>query len=189
MKRCRVKLRAAPPPFGKEVNCMAKGKYEYWLTPEGLLKMDGWAKDGLSDDQIAANMGISRSTLNEWKKKYPDISNTLKKGKEVADRMVENALFESAIGKKYMVRKPIKVKKVEYKDGKKVSEKEHVEYADEEVIIPPNTTAQIFWLKNRKSDKWREKQDIHVEDATEKKEKLDNIASILEQMKPVEEGD
>lgn len=49
------------------MNWMAKGKYEYWLTPEGLLKLEGWARDGLTDEQIAHNMGISRSTLNKWK--------------------------------------------------------------------------------------------------------------------------
>lgn len=168
---------------------MAKGKYEYWLTPEGLLKLEGWARDGLIEEQVAKNMGISRSTLNDWKKKYPDILNTLKKGKEVADRNVENALYESAIGKKYKVKKPIKVKEVQYRDGKRVKEVEHIEYAEEEIVIPPNTTAQIFWLKNRKPDVWRDKQDVHVKDDTDKKKKVDNIASILEQMKPVKEGD
>lgn len=168
---------------------MAKGKYEYWLTPENLLKLEGWARDGLTEEQIAKNMGVSRSTLNDWKKKYPDILNTLKKGKEVADRSVENALYESAIGKKYKVKKPIKVKEVQYRDGKRVKEVEHIEYAEEEIVIPPNTTAQIFWLKNRKPDVWRDKQDVHVKDDTDKKKKVDNIASILEQMKPVKEGD
>ena len=68
-----------------------RGKYEEWLTKEGLLKIEGWARDGLTDEQIAKNMGISRSTLNEWKNKYSDILDTLKKGKEVVDLEVENA--------------------------------------------------------------------------------------------------
>ena len=80
---------------------MAKGKYEYWLTSEGLLLLEGWARDGLTDEQIAHNMGISRSTLNQWKEKYPDISDTLKKGKEVVDRQVENALLKRALGYHY----------------------------------------------------------------------------------------
>lgn len=80
---------------------MAKGKYEYWLTPEGLLKLEGWARDGLTDEQIAENIGISRSTLNSWKDKYPDISDTLKKGKDVVDRQVENALLKRALGYSY----------------------------------------------------------------------------------------
>ena len=76
---------------------MAKGKYEYWLTDEGLTLLEGWERDGLTDEQIAHNMGISRSTLKEWKKRYPAISATLKKGKEVVDFQVENALLESAL--------------------------------------------------------------------------------------------
>ena len=61
------------------------------MTEEGLLQLEAWARDGLTDEQIAANIGISRSTLNEWKKKYSDISDTLKRGKEVVDIQVENA--------------------------------------------------------------------------------------------------
>ena len=71
---------------------MAKGKYEQWLTEEGLLQLEAWARNGLTDEQIAANMGITRSTLNEWKKKYSDISDTLKRGKDIVDIQVENAL-------------------------------------------------------------------------------------------------
>lgn len=118
----------------------AKGKYADWLTPEGLLRIEGWARDGLTDDQIAHNIGISRSTLSEWKLKFPDLMDTLKKSKDVVDRMVENALFKNAI------------------EG--------------------NTTAQIFWLKNRKPDKWREKPGY--EDNSEL-EKLDEILKGLKE--------
>lgn len=76
---------------------MAKGKYKEWLEPDGLLLISAWARDGLTDEQIADNMGVSRSTLNEWKKKYPDISDTLKRGKEVVDIEVENALYRAAL--------------------------------------------------------------------------------------------
>lgn len=56
-----------------------KGKYEYWLTPDGLILLEGWARDGLTDEQIASNCGVSRSTLADWKVKYKDISDTLKR--------------------------------------------------------------------------------------------------------------
>lgn len=81
---------------------MAKGKYQEWLTPEGLIKIEGWARDGLTDKQIAHNIGISRSTLNKWKKDYIDVSDTLKKGKQVVDRQVENALLKRALGYEYV---------------------------------------------------------------------------------------
>lgn len=129
---------------------MAKGKYEYWLTPEGLLKLEGWARDGLTDEQIAENMGIHRDTLNEWKKKYSDISDTLKRGKGVVDTQVENALLKRALGYSY------KETTSELTDeGMRVTK-----VVEKEVV--PDTTAQIFWLKNRRPDKWRDKQDVQV---------------------------
>lgn len=126
---------------------MAKGKYKVWLEPEGLLKIEGWAKDGLTDEQIAYNIGITAKTLYEWKKQYSEICEALKKGKEVVDRQVENALLKRALGYKY---EEIKTEKTE--EGKKVT------VTVKEVV--PDTTAQIFWLKNRKPDQWRDKRDI-----------------------------
>lgn len=114
---------------------VAKGKYQKWLEKENLLLLEGWARDGLTDEQIAKNIGITLSTFYEWKKKYSDISESLKKGKEVVDYEVENALLSSAL------------------EG--------------------NTTAQIFWLKNRRPDKWRDKQKEETD--TTALNKLDNI--------------
>lgn len=138
----------------------AKGKYQEWLEPEKLILIEGWARDGLTDEQIAHNMGIAPSTLYEWKKQYSEISEVLKKGKEIVDRLVENALLKKATGEIRTIRKPIKVKEVLYENGKRISEKEHIEYADEEIYIPPDTTAQIFWLKNRKPEEWRDKRQV-----------------------------
>ena len=59
---------------------MARGKFGYWLTEDGLTLLEGWARDGLTDEQIAEKIGINRATLYDWKKKYPNISNALKKG-------------------------------------------------------------------------------------------------------------
>ena len=123
---------------------MAKGKYIDWIEPEGLLKLEGWARDGLIDEQIAQNIGIAASTLYEWKKQYPEISEALKKGKEVVDRQVENALLKRALGYEY------DEITTEYgKETKRVTKQ-----------VVPDVTAQIFWLKNRKPDQWRDKRDI-----------------------------
>ena len=136
---------------------MAKGKYKEWLTEESLLRLEAWARDGLTDEQIADNIGIRRETLYDWKKKYPHISNALKRGKDVVDIQVENALLNKAQGITKTLIKPIKIKTVTYENGKRVKEEEHIEYAEEEVFVPPDTVAQIFWLKNRKPNTWKDK--------------------------------
>ena len=105
------------------------------------------------DKQIAENIGCSVSTLCEWKNKFPEFSEALKKGKEVADYIVENELFESCKTRTVTVRKPIKLKKVMV-DGKKRLEEERIEYVDEQVVVPANVTAQIFYLKKRQPEKW-----------------------------------
>lgn len=133
--------------YTKEVSWMAKGKYEEWLTPEGLLKLEGWARDGLTDKQIAKNIGISEQTLCVWKKNYPSLSESLKKGKEVVDRQVENALLKRALGFEYTE----VTKKCDPNSGKMIVTKEVTKQ------VVPDTTAQIFWLKNRKQDDWRDK--------------------------------
>lgn len=121
-------------------------KYTEWLTEEGLIQIEGWARDGLIDEQIAQNMGISYSTFKDWKKKFSDFSAVLKRGKEVVDRQVENALLKTAIGYVY--------------------EEEIVTNAGDVVVVKkyskPNTTAQIFWLKNRKRGQWTDKSEVEV---------------------------
>ena len=114
---------------------MARGKYEYWLTEDGLTLLEGWARDGLIDEQIAKNMGVAYSTLRDWKEKYSALSAAIKKGKDVVDYQVENALLQSAL------------------------------YG--------NTTAQIFWLKNRRPDKWRDK-------PQEEKQAADTVKVIID---------
>lgn len=128
-------------------------KYEYWLTTEGLILIEAWARDGLTDEQIASNIGITRSTLFEWKKKYSDISDTLKRGKEIVDIQVENALLKRALGYQY---KEVKTEEYETEDGPG----KRVTTTMKEVA--PDTTAQIFWLKNRRPEVWREKQNVEL---------------------------
>lgn len=126
---------------------MAKSKYECWLSPDGLTLLNAWARDGLTDEEIAKKCGISRSTLAEWKKCYPDISDALKRGKDIVDSEVENALLKRALGYKYE-----EVMTEESEDGfkRRVTTKQ----------VPPDVTAQIFWLKNRRPDKWRDKPEV-----------------------------
>jgi hypothetical protein len=130
-------------------------KYEEWLTDEGLIKIEGWARDGLTNEQIAQNMGITKETLRVWNKTFSVISASLKRGKEVVDRQVENALLKRALGYKY--------DEVTH-ESQWDSKKEKFEMVPTKVVtkeVQPDTTAQIFWLKNRKPEVWRDKQEIN----------------------------
>ena len=172
---------------------MAKGKYEYWLTSEGLLKLEGWARRGLTDEQIASNIGITAKTLYEWKNKYSEICETIKKGKEVVDIMVENALLKRALGYSYTEDKYITVpmEQAEYEEALdrhlKAYRYDHPGATDTELReeirnfpkvkkvlaesktkeVAPDVTAQIFWLKNRCPDKYRDIQKVEVSEKHE----------------------
>ena len=129
-----------------------RGKYDKWVTDDGLLKLQGWARDGLTDDQIADNIGINRTTLYAWENRFPDIRDALKRGKEVVDRQVENALLKRALGYEY--------DEVTHELDKDTGQLVVSKVVRKQVI--PDTTAQIFWLKNRKPDEFRDKRDVEL---------------------------
>lgn len=131
-----------------------RGKYEDWLDEDSLLKVQGWARDGLSNEQIAHNMGITFQTLYKWQDKYSELREALKKGKEVVDREVENALLKRALGYEYdeVTQEPVTDKDTgitKMRVTKRVTKQ-----------IAPDVTAQIFWLKNRKPAEYRDKHDV-----------------------------
>lgn len=138
-----------------------RGKYHEWLTEEGLVTLEGWARDGLTNEQIAENIGINPDTLYTWIKKYPEISESLKRGKEVIDRHVENALLKRALGYRYEEVTYEQVPCRSYLDEEGDIREYKLEITKKVVKeVVPDTTAQIFWLKNRKPQQWRDKQDI-----------------------------
>ena len=130
---------------------MAKGKYQEWLEPDGLTRLEGWARDGLTLEQIAHNMGIADSTLRKWKDEYGAISAALKRGKEVVDIEVENALLKRALGYTYTETRT------------ETAEDGSTKTVVTQKVVPPDTTAQIFWLKNRKPAVWRDRQQVQHE--------------------------
>ena len=101
-------------------------KAEKWLEDENLTLLEGWARDGLSREKIAENMGIGRSTLYEWLKRYPQLAQAMGKSPEMVDYQVEQALLDKALG--------------------------------------GDLRAQMYWLNNRRGDKWQE----HPKEKTEK---------------------
>jgi len=135
---------------------VARGKYVQWLDPESLILIEGWARNGLTEEQIAHNMGINVKTLWEWKTKFGPISNALKSGKEVADLAVENALYNRAVGYEY------EETTEELRFNRETGQKEMVVTKRVKKMVPPDTVAQIFWLKNRKPGEWRDKRDVEV---------------------------
>lgn len=141
---------------------MAKSQYPIKVEPK-LELIEGWTRDGLVIDQIAENLGISKTTLYSYMKKYPELSERLKKGKEISDYQVENELFKKAVGFTRKEKRPVKIKEVEYSEGKRVKETERIEMVEEEVYYPPELGAQVFWLKNRRPDKWKDKVEAKME--------------------------
>lgn len=141
---------------------MAKGKYADWITEDGLLLLEGWARDGLTDEQIAHNIGINVKTLWDWKVRFDPICNAIKKGKAPVDIQVENALLKRALGYEYeeVTTEITETPYIDKRGKERVRKQKHVKKTKK--IVLPDTTAQIFWLKNRRPDKWRDKREEAV---------------------------
>lgn len=126
---------------------MAGGRPSKYFTnvEPKLLLIEAWARDGLTIEDIAANLEVSAASMYEYQKQYPELLEALKNGREVIDTMVENALLKAALGYDYTEEElnkstgiPVELRKVAH----------------------PNTTALIFWLKNRKPREWRDRQEL-----------------------------
>lgn len=122
---------------------MAKSKWDE--VKDKLILVEGWARDGLTELQIAKNLGISKSTLETYKKEHSDFLSALKRGKEVVDYEVENALLKKALN--------------------------------------GDTVAMIFWLKNRRPDKWKDRKEHTEIDIANKELKLKERKIKLEEDK------
>ena len=127
----------------KKSNAGRKSKYFTHVQPR-LKDIVEWCEKGLIDKEIMTLLGISHESFYKYKNEYAEFADALKEGKAVADDMVEQALYKSAIGFDYM--EQAMTNKGEVVEIRRYSK--------------PNTTAQIFWLKNRRVDRWRDKQDV-----------------------------
>ena len=121
------------------------------------MLLEGWARDGLTDEQIAHNIGINVKTLWDWKVRFDPICNAIKKGKAPVDIQVENALLKRALGYEYeeVTTEITETPYIDKRGKERVRKQKHVKKTKK--IVLPDTTAQIFWLKNRRPDKWRDK--------------------------------
>ena len=102
------------------MNAVTRPSIKEWSKKDNLIQLESWRRNGLTIEDIAKNIGISKQTIYNWMKKSVDFLEALKSGQDYADNIIENALFEKA------------------KNG--------------------DTTAMIFWLKNRRPKRWRDKQ-------------------------------
>ena len=152
-------------------------KYQTHVEPR-LKEVKAWARDGATEEEIAKRLYISAASLYVYKKEYLEFAESLKCAREYDDQVI-NALHKNTLGGIVKLQKPIKLRKKFFEDGKLVREEEIVVTAEEEVYITPDTKAQIYWLNNRQSSKWKNNP---VDNSGEKsaKEALDEIVKAIE---------
>ena len=137
-----------------------KGKYEEWLTDEGLLSVEGWAREGAADKDIAEKIGISVSTICDWKNRFPEFSSAIKKGRAPVDFKVENALLKRALGYEWE-ETTTEITEIPYIDSHgnlQTKQEKHIKTVKRHVA--PEPVAIIYWLNNRKPVQWRNKREV-----------------------------
>lgn len=122
-------------------------KPEYADQAEKLCRL------GATDKEMADFFDVAESTLNLWKKEHSEFSESLKRGKVIADANVADRLYQRAMGYEHDDVE-LKVVSIGNNQGSEVEEVKVRKY------YPPDSTAAIFWLKNRRPREWRDKQEI-----------------------------
>ncbi len=117
---------------------MAKGKYQQWLTSEGLGCIEAWCRDGLTDEELARKMGISPSTLYDWLGKHSEISEAVTRGRGGARELILNSLFKKAKGFSVTVKVPMR-RRVD-------RDRDVIEIVEKEEYFPPDDRAARLWL-------------------------------------------
>lgn len=115
---------------------------------------------GLTNERMAELFHVAGSTFDLWIKRHPEFSGAIKQGRDDADAKVSDSLYHRALGYEYDEQVPIKIKKVVYDNGKRVSETESVVMKTVHRVVPPDNTSMIFWLKNRQKANWRERHEL-----------------------------
>ena len=194
---------------------MAHAEYKKWLEPDNLTKLRSWARDGLTNEQIAKKIGVKRQTFQRWLSTYSDMSDALKKGKEIIDAEIEDSFI--SVMKKHtltttqykMVKKDefnlkaertkfANVYKLDHPNATKneilIATAENVEVYEKIPIsktvteVDPNTSAIIFWLKNRRPDIYRDQTFQKLNEANARKTLAEAQLSEA-QLKALEESD
>ena len=130
-----------------------KTKFDF-TDSQNLLRIEGWARDGLDDKDIAKNTGYNETYFCELKSKYPELADAIKKGRAPLEVIVESKLLRRALGMKIEVEQAFKCKRVWFDENGNRNEEEEIKTIILNQEIPPDTTAQIFWLKSKKPKIW-----------------------------------
>ena len=128
-------------------------KYDSKFHPKQVLK---YALLGLTDEQMAGAFDIAKSTLNLWKKEYPEFSDSMSAGKIEADANVASTLYKRALGHTQKRKVAFKIKDYDEKDR----QIERVEVVETEQYFPPSDQAINLWLGNRQRKKWGSKSEV-----------------------------
>lgn len=136
-------------------------RYQERVKPR-LDEIKAWARDGVIEEEIAKRLSIAYSTFREYKSKYSALSAALIPARVYDDEVVY-ALHKNTLGGIVKLKKPIKVRKKFFENGKIVREEEVVVTAEEEVYIQPDARAQMYWLNNRVPEKWSAKPEENKE--------------------------
>ena len=127
------------------------------FKPEYTERVEELCRSGSTDRDLALFFKVSINTIDNWKKRYPDFFLALLKGKQEADANAAEALYRNAIGSEYYEEHAVKLKRKIFDDkGKVIRTEEHVQAIPLKKHSKPDTTAQIFHLKNRRPDLWRD---------------------------------
>ena len=137
-------------------------KIDFWLTEEGLVLLQAKSRDSLTKTELAEKIDVNPKTLSMWEKKYPEIENAIKRGRDITDVYVENAILKKALGFE-----TTEVKKVVKADG---AEEVTTVYKS----VPPDVSAASVWLKNRCPERWRDK--------PQEENSLSKVDKILEEI-------
>jgi transposase-like protein len=130
-----------------------KGKYGQFVKPR-IPEIIAWIRAGAPDKEVARKLGIAYSTLRDYIKQHPELADAVTDAKVPANEAVVNALYKKATGYFIPVKKPYKLKTVEYDEEGRRIEKERIEIVEIEEYIEPEVQAMIFWLNNRKPGEW-----------------------------------
>jgi len=150
------------------------------------IAVEYMATAGLTDKQMAKKLEMSEAAFNLWKIEHKEFMESLKIGKARADDRVEKSLFKNAVGYNYKAHKPLTVS-----DGN--NEGSHVEIVDYTEHVPAQTVAQIFWLKNRRPEQWRDRQQVEhsgeINSVLSTKQKTERLSDLVKELSADDSSD